>query len=93
MTDAELWRMIAKNFEDEDPNYWDGLCNAVDILADMSGQWDRMAKAQQLFRPPRVGRGFWWGQPNAREYHPDARILAACFLAAMAEADGGNHAA
>ncbi len=86
MTDAERWREIAEELAASPPG--DGLCTF-----EKSG---RMKVAMHLFEPEvEVGR-YWWGCPQddcdcSGVNDNAARILAACFLAAMADADGGNH--
>lgn len=88
MTDAERWRKVAKDLEDG--RLMVGLCNTV--APNSSAE-----SALSLF-DPQDGRLYWWGCPTpgcgcSGTYDPGARVLAACFLAAMADADGGNHAA
>jgi hypothetical protein len=108
VTDAERWRWIAQGCEHalHHPQFKRaGLCECLHLDMWRAGQfagfstnepipgdqYQRMAEALQLFQP---GKGYneysrWWNFDGEGQ---EARVLAACFLAAMADADGGNHA-
>lgn len=90
MTDAERWRRIAKSFEDGTNEHQGLCCSAGYLYADdhPPAHVKRMRAALDAMYEPERGGFFWW---NIDQNGTDQRILAACFLAAMAEADGGNH--
>lgn len=105
MTDADLWRAIAKAQESTPMGNRLGLCECLPVryhwmraayleIRDADpAQYTRMRQAMQAFKPRRLCRlngGGWWGWEDTPH---EARVLAACFLAAMADYDGGNHAA
>lgn len=90
MTDAERWRKIA---ETKAWGEW-GLCHALRYLGQRSEslyvntpQTRRMWRALQVFDPATDSCYWWptWGTGDTE------RTYAALLLAAMAEADGGNH--
>jgi hypothetical protein len=85
MTDAALWRKIART---KAWGEW-GLCSAIEVDSSNYVQGRRMEDAVTRFCPPSYP-GFYW--PRSCPEGDEQRIWAALFLAAMAEADGGNHA-
>lgn len=94
MTDAERWRWIAGQYLSDRrlPCGLIGRSHGLCVLVEDGPrctveQEDRMRNALQLFQNGAFG--YWWDIPPAGW---EERCLAACFLAAMAEADGGNHA-
>ena len=92
MTNAEKWRRVAEAFADAERDkygFWHaknlgsppgavGLCNATFHAAVPSAERDRI----YWFTPP-VHAGFFWS--TTTRAGRDQRVLAACFLAAMAE--------
>ena len=93
MTDADIYRLAAKLVESGGPERLaeDSCCWAIVLVKNpdiaMLDNYDEHSRAlKQVFRP-KGGGGFWLnGLGTNDEERRNGRILALCFMAAMAEA-------
>lgn len=83
MKDSEVYREAAKIMSElrDDPE--DGMCYAL-CLADHAAA---MTELTYLMGPPGNKRAYW-GNDWGRRYRHACRVLALCFMAAIAESEG-----
>lgn len=82
---SEVYRLAAQGKERIENGFYVGCCHSIGFAVDDFRAPDLCKKMKELYAPS--SRATWWmGKCNTANH--EVRILALCFMAAIAESEG-----